>query len=110
MKAAPEGANSVEWPIEQTRAAEVAARIFWPHGDTGLIKRLPMIKAPTLLLWGEYDRLMPRSYAGRIANAISGPSEVRIIEGAGHLVELDAPDAVSRAIVDWTAVASQKIA
>ncbi len=110
MKAAPEGANSIEWPIEQTRAAEVAARVFWPLGDTGLIKRLPLVTAPTLVLWGEHDRLMPRSYAGRIANAISGPSEVRIVEGAGHLAELDAPDAFSRAIVDWTAVASQKIA
>ena len=29
MKAMPAGANSVEWPIEQTRAAEAAARIFW---------------------------------------------------------------------------------
>ena len=46
MKAVPQGANSVEWPIEQTRAAEVAARIFWPLGDTGLVKRLPLIKAP----------------------------------------------------------------
>ena len=110
MKAAPEGANSIEWPIEQTRAAEVAARIFWPLGDTGLVKRLPLIQAPALLLWGNQDRLMPRSYAGRIAEATSGPSEVRIIEGAGHLVELDAPDDVSRAILDWTEVASQKIA
>ena len=29
----PEGANSVEWPVEQTRAAEAAARIFWPLGE-----------------------------------------------------------------------------
>ena len=28
MKAVPEGANSIEWPIEQTRANEAAARIF----------------------------------------------------------------------------------
>ena len=40
LKAPPEGANSVEWPIEQTRAAEAAARIFWPLGNTRLEKRL----------------------------------------------------------------------
>src|SRR5262245_16886443 len=66
-KAVPEGANSVDWPIEQTRANEAAARIFWPLGNTKLEKRLKLIGAPTLLIWGENDAIMPRSYAGRIA-------------------------------------------
>ena len=61
------GANSPEWPIEQVRAAEAAARIFWPLGNTKLEKRLPLIEAPTLLLWGEQDRIMPRSYADKFA-------------------------------------------
>ena len=56
MKAPPEGANSIEWPIEQIRANEAAARIFWPLGNTRIEKRLRLIKAPTLLLWGEQDR------------------------------------------------------
>ena len=73
LKAVPEGANSIEWPIEQTRAAEAAARIFWPLGNTKLEKRLPLIKAPTLLLWGEQDRIMPRSYAAAIASAHRRP-------------------------------------
>jgi pimeloyl-ACP methyl ester carboxylesterase len=103
LKALPEGANSVEWPIEQTRAAEAAARVFWPLGNTRLEKRLPLVKAPTLLLWGEKDAIMPRSYAKRIAERLSGPSETRIIPGAGHLAELDKPDEVARAILDWCA-------
>ena len=74
LKEMPAGANSIEWPIEQTRAAEAAARIFWPLGNTKLERRLPLIKAPTLILWGEKDRLMPRSYAAAIAKAIkAGP-------------------------------------
>ena len=36
LKEMPDGANSIEWPIEQTRAAEAAARIFWPLGNTKL--------------------------------------------------------------------------
>jgi pimeloyl-ACP methyl ester carboxylesterase len=102
LKALPEGANSVEWPIEQTRAAEAAARIFWPLGNTGLERRLPLIKAPTLLLWGAEDRIMPQSYAARFAARLGGPNETRIIPGAAHLAELDQPDAVARAILDWT--------
>src|SRR6266478_1556860 len=64
LKSEPEGANSPEWPIEQTRANEAAARAFWPLGNTRLEKRLPLIEAPTLLLWGAKDQILPRSYAG----------------------------------------------
>lgn len=101
LKEMPVGANSIEWPIEQTRAAEAAARIFWPLGNTKLEKRLPFIKAPTLLLWGEQDRLMPRSYAATIAKALKGKTETRIIAGAGHLAELDKPDDVAAAILGF---------
>ncbi|MBO0763689.1 MAG: alpha/beta fold hydrolase [Hyphomicrobiaceae bacterium] len=101
LKEVPAGANSVEWPIEQTRAAEAAARIFWPLGNTRLERRLPLIKAPTLLLWGEQDHLLPRSYADAIAAAIGGETEVRIIPGAAHLAELDRPDEVAAVILGF---------
>jgi pimeloyl-ACP methyl ester carboxylesterase len=99
MKAVPEGANSIEWPIEQTRAAEAAARIFWPLGNTRIEKRLGLIKAPTLLLWGEQDRLIPRSYAARFASGIAGPTEVKLIADAGHLAEHDRPAEVAQAVL-----------
>src|SRR3954447_26617922 len=102
LKEVPEGANSIEWPIEQTRANEAAARIFWPLGNTKLEKRLKLIQAPTLLIWGEQDRVMPRSYAGRIAKSIAGRSETKVIAGAGHLAELDKPGEVAAAIIGWT--------
>ncbi|HTX75787.1 MAG TPA: alpha/beta fold hydrolase [Terracidiphilus sp.] len=101
LKTAPEGANSVEWPIEQVRANEAAARIFWPLGNTKLEKRLALIQAPTLLLWGAQDRIMPRSYAERFAKGIAGPTQIRMIEGAGHLAELDKPAEVAQAILQF---------
>ena len=103
LKAEPDGANSIEWPIEQVRATEAAARIFWPMGNTRLDKRLPLIKAPTLLIWGAEDRLMPRGYADRFASAISGQTGIKVIPGAGHLAELDQPKAVADAVLGWTA-------
>jgi pimeloyl-ACP methyl ester carboxylesterase len=102
LKTEPEGQNSPEWPIEQVRAAEAAARIFWPLGNTKLEKRLPLIEAPTLLLWGEEDKIMPRSYADNFARGIKGRTEIKLIPGAGHLAELDKPDEVAQAILDWT--------
>jgi len=103
LKAMPEGANSIEWPIEQTRANEAAARIFWPLGNTGLAKRLHLVQAPTLLLWGDADKVMPPGYADRFARGIAGDTQTKTIAGAGHLAELDQPDAVAEAILAWTA-------
>jgi len=99
LKQMPSGANSIEWPIEQTRAAEAAARIFWPLGNTRLERRLPLIKAPTLILWGAEDRLLPPSYAAAMARAIGGHTETELIAGAGHLAELDKPNEVAAAIL-----------
>jgi len=101
LKEMPAGANSIEWPIEQTRAAEAAARIFWPLGNTKLERRLPFIKAPTLIIWGEKDRLLPKSYAQTIAKAIGSRTEIRLIAGAGHLAELDQPGEVAGAILGF---------
>ena len=97
----PAGANSVEWPIEQIRASEAAARAFWPLGNTKIEKRLPLILAPTLLLWGEQDRVMPRSYADTMAKLIEGETTIKTIPGAGHLAELDQPAATAKAILEF---------
>ena len=102
LKQEPEGHNDPEWPIEQVRASEAAARIFWPLGNTKLEKRLPLITAPTLLLWGGEDKVMPRGYADKFAKGIKGKTEIKIIPGAGHLAELDKPDEVAAAILGWT--------
>jgi len=103
LKAPAEGANSIEWPIEQVRASEAAARIFWPLGNTRIEKRLRLIKAPTLLLWGEQDRIMPQTYADVFARGIAGETTTRIIAGAGHLAELDKPEEVAAEVLAFTA-------
>ena len=99
MVATPEGANSIEWPIEMTRASEAAARAFWPLGNTRLDKRLGLIAAPTLVLWGERDALLPPSYAGKFARAINGATRVELVADAGHLAYLDQPAAVAKAVL-----------
>ena len=102
MKAPPDGANSIEWPIEQVRANESAARIFWPLGNTRIEKRLRLIKAPTLLLWGDSDRIMPRAYSEIFAAGIAGPTKTKIVADAGHLAELDKPAEVAHEILAFT--------
>jgi pimeloyl-ACP methyl ester carboxylesterase len=101
--AQPDSADPVEWEIEAARAQEAVARLLWPLADTGLAKRLHRITAPTLVVWGGEDRLVPPSYAKRFADALGGPAEIRVIPGAGHMVELDAPETLARAVTEFLA-------
>lgn len=87
----PEEVDPVEWTIARIRSNEAAARISWPFGDRGLAKRLHRLRQPTLVLWGEDDRIRPPSYARRFAEGIAGPTEVVVVPGAGHLCVVDDP-------------------
>jgi pimeloyl-ACP methyl ester carboxylesterase len=97
--APPEGEDGGEHALVLHRASEAAARLLWPLGDLGLAKRLHRVRSPTLLIRGSADRVVPPSYVKRFASAISGWVEVREIEGAGHVVEIDEPDAVADAVL-----------
>ena len=90
-----------EFELIAYRAIESAARLMWPFGDRGLAKRLHRITCPTLLLWGSEDKIVPAGYAKRFADGISGPTEIRSIEGAGHTVTVDAPDAAAEAVLSF---------
>ncbi|MBT3884716.1 MAG: alpha/beta fold hydrolase [Rhodospirillaceae bacterium] len=97
----PDGEDEVEWDLTRFRAQMAAAKLLWPLGDTRLAKRLARITQPALIIWGADDQVLPPSYAQRFADAISGEASVCIIEGAGHKVEFDAPDAVADAIGEF---------
>ena len=94
----PDDEDRVEWLVTLSRAQEAAARILWPLGDTRLGKRLHRIDAPTLLLWGDRDQVVPSSYAERFADSISGDTRIETIAGAGHLADIDQPAATAAAI------------
>lgn len=96
--APPEGTDPVEWQILHVRGMEAAARLLWPTGDLGLRKRLHRIRVPVLLAWGGADRVVSPGYAKRWAEGLGGPTEIRVIEGGGHRLDLDAPEALAGAI------------
>jgi pimeloyl-ACP methyl ester carboxylesterase len=64
---------------------------------TGL---LPRIACPTLVMTGERDAWSPPAQHEAIAAAIPD-SELVIVPGAGHMIQLEAPDAVNSAIARW---------
>jgi pimeloyl-ACP methyl ester carboxylesterase len=60
--------------------------------DPALAGRLSGISARTLVLWGESDRIFTPGYGRAYAAAIPG-ARFEIIERAGHLPQLEQPDA-----------------
>jgi len=102
LNKALDGEDDVEWHVTTSRANEAAARLLWPLGDRGLERRLHRIRARTLLVWGDSDRVMPVSYAGRFARRLR---DVRVhrIAAAGHLADIDAPSEVAAVVEGFLA-------
>ena len=63
---------------------------------------LRKIKVPTLVLCGAHDGLTPVKRHTFMAELIPG-AQLQVLDNAGHLPTLEAPDAVTRALVDWLA-------
>jgi pimeloyl-ACP methyl ester carboxylesterase len=97
----PDEPDPIESQVLLARASEAAARLLWPTTDTGLARRLHRITAPTLLLRGEADAVLPAAYLPRIADGIAGPTEIGSIPEAGHLADLDEPDAVAERVLGF---------
>ncbi len=64
--------------------------------------RYDNIKVPSLIMWGEYDNMMPAAQTQRFANVL-GTDNVQItyIPRAGHFAGTDQPDFVADTIVNF---------
>jgi len=58
------------------------------------------LSMPTLILWGEEDRLIPVS-AARWLDETLPSSEMVIYPGIGHLPQEEAPDATIADVREW---------
>ena len=61
------------------------------------IKRLAEIKSPTLVILGERDLPHIKEIAGLLAAGVAGARLVTV-PGAGHIVNMDAPEAFNEAV------------
>lgn len=66
------------------------------------LKRVSQIKAPTLVLWGEDDKLDPPESGRLLHNALTCEKELHIIPGNGHVGHLDRnKEKVFALTADW---------
>jgi pimeloyl-ACP methyl ester carboxylesterase len=83
--------------VTNARQLGMAGRILFPIPERGLAGRLYRIRAKTLLIWGDSDRLIVPAYAQAFKKAIPGAELVAIPE-AGHMVTIEKPDQVLSAL------------
>ncbi len=96
--------QSVETLALQYRQGAALARVAWnPYlYDPLLRRRLARITAPTLLCWGAHDRLAPLEPCGQTwAKEIPG-ARLRVFDGSGHVPHLEEPEAVARAVLEFS--------
>ncbi|NIK58451.1 alpha/beta fold hydrolase [Kribbella shirazensis] len=66
-------------------------RLNWAETERGL----PTTTTPTLVLWGRQDTVQPVDRAHRFADLLPH-DQTRILDGCGHVPQLDCPEAVTQ--------------
>jgi pimeloyl-ACP methyl ester carboxylesterase len=62
---------------------------------------LPPIQAPTMGVWSSGDPVLTEGQMLRSAANVAGPWRYERLDGPGHWVQLEAPDEVSRLLIDF---------
>ncbi len=95
----PENPKDLDFMGERYREGGTLARLLWEHPyDTKLPRYLHRLTMPTLLVWGEDDKLLPVKTAELWRRHLP-KAEFKAFKGAGHLVldeKRGAVDAVAR--------------
>lgn len=90
---------------EDVRLAEAitVARLAWSPRlyDPHLMRWLHRIAAPTLVVWGEHDRIFPLPHAHAWAGAIPD-ARLEIVPACGHWVAMEQPDALIERVEAFT--------
>ena len=63
--------------------------------------KFSLVQAPTLLVWGEHDALVPLEIGKRLCRHLPANNRIVVIKGAGHNPMWDRPQAFNRVVEDF---------
>jgi pimeloyl-ACP methyl ester carboxylesterase len=86
--------------LEYQLVMGAACHFYWPIPDRDLKRRLYRITAPTLLVWGDADHVVPPAYADAFARGIRAAKKV-LVQGAGHFPHLEKTTEVLRTMTNF---------
>lgn len=80
--------------------AQLAIGLGLLQQESAFDQRLPAITAPTLILFGAHDAVVPPANAALLAQQIPH-SRVHILPDAGHFFPLETPEEAARVVVEF---------
>lgn len=80
------------------RPGAFTASLSWYRANVGYAAEVPCVTVPTIVLWGTEDPLFPSAWAEAVDASFTDVVDTRILDGVGHFVPLEAPDAVAAAV------------
>lgn len=85
----------MDFILARFRESTTFARLFWERPwDPKLPRYLHRVTMPTLIVWGDEDRIVPVQQH-RLWQKFLPKADIRIIKGAGHLVLDEKPEAAT---------------
>ena len=91
----------LEWAREAVNRTGLAMFGSWFRRE--LWTTAARVRVPTLVIWGDKDRLVAPRLAARTAQVLGAP--LLMLPGVGHVAQIEAPDTVARAVAGmWDAV------
>lgn len=69
------------------------------EGAWAALSEIGPITSPTVMLWGDQDPALGRRATEATAQHVVGDYRLQVLEGAGHWLQFERPDEVSRALV-----------
>jgi pimeloyl-ACP methyl ester carboxylesterase len=90
-----------------TRSLRAIARYWLTLGPRGAWAALARVRAPTLVVWGDTDRLVDVALAPRTARAVAD-ARLLVLPGVGHTAQLEEPRLTARAFLALWAEADER--
>ncbi len=92
----------METMFQRMQSFTAAGKFLWPIPDRGLKRRIHRIQSPTLILWGESDRLVPPSYAEDFRSSIRD-ARVVILPECAHMPMFEKRDEFVSTVTEFLA-------
>jgi len=90
-----------DYLVQMYKERTTLAALAWnPRFDPKLERRLQSLRCPTLIIWGQNDRLIPPMYGATFQSLIPG-SRFITLAGTGHMPMFEQPEAWARHISDF---------
>jgi len=89
----------IVWPRSYRALAQASRSLLWALGRRGLMHTYSRVAAPTLVLHGEKDRLVPAAFSLAIGRQFGW--HVEVLPDSGHVPMMEVPGDFLRVALGW---------